>query len=458
MRAAVADSAARGDLLGAVQSLSTVYCLSWSYDDPVGRLAERLGIAPTHRVVSGMSGTSAQTLALRAATLIESGDLDVAVVVGAEALATKRALKRAGERPQWTHRADPPPPMPFDWPFHPEEISHDLFQAYTTFALRDVARRAHRGTAPAVHRDEIGALLAPMTLVASQNPAAWDRTVRTAAEVMDVGPGNRMVAAPYTKRSVAVMDVDMAAAVIVASHSAADRLGVPADRRVYLRAAAEGDDARYVAEHPDLWRSAAMEWCAATVTAASGVEAAEIDHFDLYSCFASSIHFALDALGLDADRLGDREVTVTGGLPFAGGPASNYVAHSLASMAERLRRDPSAVGLTTGVGMHMTKHSWALWSVEPPLALLGARPEPPVPATVPIVEDASGPATIAAATVLHDRDGSAIRGVALCDVADGRAYAVTNDADLLARWESDDEAVGDRVRLIRDGDVNVVVP
>ena len=52
----------------------------------------------------------------------------------------------------------------------------------------------------------------------------------------------------------------------------------------------------------------------------AGVGIDDVAHLDLYSCFASSIDFALDALGHRPATDG-RGVTVTGGLPFAGGPA-----------------------------------------------------------------------------------------------------------------------------------------
>jgi acetyl-CoA C-acetyltransferase len=444
VRDAVEDSQARSDVLGSVQSLSWVHCMSWPYDDPIGRLSERLGIAPAHRAVSGMSGTSSQSLALAAAQRIAAGELDVAIVVGAEALATKRALKKAGERPAWSHRAEGSSMPPFEWPFHPAEIAHEVFQAYLTFALRDSARSAHRGTSVAERRDEIGALMAPMTLVASRNPHAWDRTARTAGELAEPTPDNRMVATPYPKRTIAQMDVDMAAALIVASTDAADRLGVPADRRVHLRGWAEADDAHYVAEHPDLWRSPAMEWCARHALAGAGATPDDLAHLDLYSCFASSIDFALDALGTPATDLGGRDVTVTGGLPYAGGPACNYLAHSISSMAGRLRRDPGSLGLTTGVGMHLTKHSWAVWSTDAGDVL--PPPAPPPAAIVTIVDRSDGDATVAACSVLHDRSGAPVSGVAIADVDGGRIYLTTTDADLLERWERDG-GVGDVVRV-----------
>ena len=63
-------------------------------------------------------------------------------------------------------------------------------------------------------------------------------------------------------------------------------------------------------------------------------------HLDLYSCFASSLAFARDALGI-ADGRG---LTVTGGLPYHGGPGSNYGTHSLAAMVETLRVRPRLAG------------------------------------------------------------------------------------------------------------------
>ena len=74
----------------------------------------------------------------------------------------------------------------------------------------------------------------------------------------------------------------------------------------------------------------------------AGLGVDDLVYIDLYSCFASSLHFACDALGLEA---GDpRGVTLTGGLPYHGGPASGYLTHSIAALVERLRADPVPPG------------------------------------------------------------------------------------------------------------------
>src|SRR5581483_5177161 len=161
-REAAADASASGDVLGAVESVQIVYCQSWQYDAPSARLCAALGIEPKHQYYSGIGGTTPQVLVDHAAQAIVDGDLDVAIVCGAEALDTVRRLKKSGEKPQWSYKDPERKPFPFEAPFHSAEVAHEVFQAYTTFALWDVARRANLGVAPDDYRAAIAALFAPM--------------------------------------------------------------------------------------------------------------------------------------------------------------------------------------------------------------------------------------------------------------------------------------------------------
>lgn len=459
--AAAADSGAGRAVLDAAGSLQVVYCQSWPYDDPAGRLAEVLKIEPAHRLYSGIGGTTPQVLVQHIARSMLAGDLDLAIITGAEALETVRQAKKAGERLAWSHRDPEKKPFPFEAPFHPAEVAHGVFQAWLTFTVFDIARRSRLGVPPADYRELLGMLMAPLTEVAARNPEAWFRTARSARELTDATVANRMVAYPYTKYMVSVMDVDMAAALVLATHEAADRLGVPAERRVYLRGWCYATDPVYLAEHRDLAASPAMSVAGAEALSAAGVGIDDIAHFDLYSCFPSSLHLACDALGIAPDDR--RSLTVTGGLPFFGGPGSNYMTHSLAAMVGVLRGDPGSFGMVSGVGMHMTKHVFGVYSSTPPERPVAPPDEQQVQAaldhdgTIAIADRHQGPATVATYTVVHARSGEPEWGLAICDLPDGRrAYARVEDRDLLTEIEHR-EWVGAEVTLAAGaGETNVV--
>jgi acetyl-CoA C-acetyltransferase len=456
---AAADAQAKSDVLAAADSLQIVYCMAWPYDAPVDRLADALGINPRHRFYSGIGGTTPQVLVDDAAAAIIRGEMDLAVITGAEALETKRQAKKAGERLAWSHRAENAPPFPFEAPFHPAETAHNVFQAWLTFPLFDIARRARRGIAPDDYRQRVAQLLAPMSKVAAKNPYAWFPRERTVAELRDATPDNRMVGYPYTKYEISVMDVDMAATVIVASHAKAEELGVPMDRRVYLRGWCYATDPVYVAEHRDLFRSPAMVAASAEAFRCARSAIDNVAHIDLYSCFASSVHLACDALGIAVDD--PRGLTITGGLPFSGGAGSNYMLHSIAAMTDVLRADPGSQGLVSGVGMHMTKHCFAVYSTTPGDVVVPDQQD--VQASldavdaVPIRDVHAGPVTVASYTVAHGRDGAPEWGLVIGDLDDGsRAYGKVEDTALLADMEAR-EFVGETVQFVpADGGVNLV--
>jgi acetyl-CoA C-acetyltransferase len=456
LRAAATAARTKADPLPALDGVQVVYSQSWQYDDPVGRLADRLRIAPHHRVYSGIGGTTPLVLLRNAAGAIARGEQDAAAIVSAEALDTVRKNRKRGERPRWSFRDPVKKPFPFEAPFVPAEVAHEVFQAWLTFAMFDNARRAHLGVGLDEHRASLAELWHRFSTVAAANPLSWFPTERSVEDLLAVTADNRMVGYPYSKHMVSVMDVDMAAALLVMSHAKADDLGVPADGRIYLRGFGYATDPQPVAAHRDLWRSPAMAAASGAALRRAGVGVDDVAHLDLYSCFASSVLFARDALGLGAAD--PRPLTVTGGLPYFGGAGSGYLTHSIATMAQTLRADPGSYGLVSGVGMHMTKHAFGVLSTVPgPLTpaddgplqeRLDAMGQPA------IVDHYEGEATVAAYSVAHGHDGPQV-GVVVVDLptADGRAYARVTDAALLAEAESV-ELVGREVTVSTDGTSN----
>ena len=177
----------------------------------------------------------------------------------------------------------------------------------------------------------------------------------------------------------------------------------------------------------------------------------EIAQLDLYSCFGSSLNFARDALGLRDDD--PRPLTVTGGLPYFGGAGNNYLSHSIAAMVGRLRAAPSELGLVSGVGMHMAHHVFGVYSATPgpvsPPDLAAVQERVASAPRRTLRNPASGPATVAAYSVVHDREGPAW-GLAVCDLPNGeRCYARSRDSAFLASLEQE-EWVGRRVGLRSD--------
>src|SRR5205823_12182380 len=110
---------------------------------------------------------------------------------------------------------------------------------------------------------------------------------------------------------------------------------------------------------------------------------------------------------------------------------------SIGTMADGLRGDPGSCGLVSGVGMHMTKHVYGLYSTQP------GSVAPPEQERVQATVDAGGKreirnlyegaATVAAYSVVHGRDGAPEWGLVVCDLPEGdRAYGKVVDGDALA--------------------------
>ena len=163
-------------VLAALDSIQIVYCQTWEYDDAVARLAARLGADPRHRHYSGIGGTTTQQLVNSTSEAMLRGEMDLALITSAEALATKRLRKkRRASATRYSFRPAERSPFPWESPPDPIEVAHEVFQAWLTFAVFDNARRARLGIGLDDYRVEIGEMLAPMTQIAAANPHAWYR-------------------------------------------------------------------------------------------------------------------------------------------------------------------------------------------------------------------------------------------------------------------------------------------
>ena len=258
--------------------------------------------------------------------------------------------------------------------------------------------------------------------MAVDNPHAWIRKPVTAEEITQPGPKNRMISWPYTKLMNSNNMVDQAAALILTSVEKATRLQIPTERWVYPYAGTDAHDTYAISERAELHRSPAIRIAGARVLALAGLGIDDVDYVDLYSCFPSAVQVAAAELGLAVDDPA-RPLTVTGGLTFAGGPWSNYVMHSIATMAELLVANPGRRGLITANGGYLTKHSFGVYGTEPPARIPLGRHATAVdrePTRDGLVEW-EGVGTVESWTTPFDRDGQPEKAFLAVRTPDGRA-------------------------------------
>ena len=113
----------------------------------------------------------------------------------------------------------------------------------------------------------------------------------------------------------------------------------------------------------DLGASPAARLACREALGAAHVTLDDIALFDLYSCFPIAVFNVCDGLGLSPQD--PRGLTVTGGLPYFGGPGNSYSTHAIASMVEKLRERRDTFGLVGANGGHMSKYAVGVYSTRP---------------------------------------------------------------------------------------------
>jgi acetyl-CoA C-acetyltransferase len=416
-----ADDAGVGErLLAAADRLDVVSVISWAYDDLPGLVAEGIGARPRITAHSAPGGNKPCELIDDAAAAISRGELDVALVCGAEAAASTAAAAKAGQELPWSRTPGGPVRFPREISGTEYAYRHKLVRPIRAYPLYENRLRADLGQTFADAQDWSARMYADFSEVAAKNPAAWHQEPLRPEDIATVGPGNRMVCYPYPLQMNAFGAVDQASAVVVTSLGTARRFGVPEDHIVHVWGGAGAADSRDILRRGSYGQAPAMAAAFDTIFAAAGIGVDDLDVLDLYSCFPVVPKLASTHLGLDRDR----PLTATGGLTAFGGPGNEYSLHAVVSVAERLR-DGERLGLVYGNGEFVTKHHVLLLGSEPHASGYVGRstdigwtaPEPP-----PLVETAEGAATVETYTVEFDRDGAPALGFVIGRQADGARF------------------------------------
>jgi acetyl-CoA C-acetyltransferase len=425
----------------------------WRYGDPGRLLAERVGAGAVTTVLGSVSGHIVQTLVDWGVKEIAAGRKDVVAVVGAESENSKRRMKRRGIPLTWDDKIPGEPDLHIGYEKFgvlEHERKAGVFQARNSFALCDTAWRHARGESPSEHRTRISELASRLSAVAARNPNAWiDRHV-PAEEIRTATPRNRMVSYPYTKLMTSNIAVDQGAALILCSREVAERHGISESRRVYLRAATEMHHLVSLSERERLYHHPGMRLAGQRVLERMDVSPDALDFVDLYSCFPFAVQAGAEAVGLDESR----DLTVTGGLTFGGGPFANYVIMSIARSVELLREKPGSLSLVGSIGGTFAKFAFGVFSTDP------GNGEPPViedlseqVAALPThayAEDPDGAATVESYVVDVAATGPTSATFAALNERGERVFAKSEDLELMEALLADEDACG-RAAQVSEG-------
>jgi acetyl-CoA C-acetyltransferase len=434
------------------------------FRNPPLALAKHLDLAPRRTLYTATGGNTPQWLVNRTAEEISRGECEVALLAGAEYIASLLAAMKAGIDLGWGSGPHHDPGS------DPEEIGdqrsgtteyerrYGLHFPVNVYPLFENALRGEASRRSGEHLKWLGKFFSPFSRVASENPYAWFPTYRSPEEIATPSEKNRFVGYPYTKYLNAVIEVDQAAAVVMTSVGKARELGIPESRWVFLHGCGDANDIWYVTERVNYFSSPAIRTIGRKAFAMADKTVSDLSFIDLYSCFPSAVQIGCNEFGIAMDH--PRGLTVTGGLPYFGGAGNDYVMHSIVTMMQKLRASPGKFGLCTGNGWYVTKHSAGIYSTAPKEGTW-EREDPKVyqqdidtMVRPEFIERPEGRGMVETYTVVTDRKGRRFGLVVGRDQRNRRFLANTPDDDATLDQMMRDEMLG-RAGEVTSGATNL---
>lgn len=410
----------------------TLVAVSFSPSSPdaASRVARALGLgAGVERRITTPGGNSPQYAVNEVCAAIAAGQRGAALIAGAEATRSMRkrdpgasfltSMGRGGE----TGPADPVVGASLSGMLGPAEHAAGLNVPAEVYPMLECARAHAEGRSLAEQRVRLAALMARFSECARRNPRAWFTRGWSAAEIAEPAPDNRLTAEPYTKRMNSFPDVDQASALLLTSLAVARALKLE-ERAIYVWSGASCAEPP-PAQRPEPGTAPALTAAARAALDAAGIGADALRFIDCYSCFPIAVEAGADALGTGIDD--PRGLTVTGGMPFFGGPGNNYSGHAIAELILRLRESPG-LGYVNANGGFLSKHSTGIYGSEPPPRAFQRADTRAAQAAIdaaarPVSTDFKGEARVVASTVVYDRSGGVARAPLIADLPDGRRAA-----------------------------------
>jgi len=448
-QSAMADA---GVHAGIIDTICVINMFSWVYDDPCRSLAELLGAAPKQNIYGPIGGNTPQMMVNRFARDIAAGKCSAVLIAGAEAVYSLARAAKFNTVLDWPQnefmKALGDGPVNFDvllrYGYDLEmcsgeilpslnrvESAYDIFLPQYMYPVLETSLRAAARRSPRQHREHMNGICRYLSGIAAKNPYAWTRDGLN-GDVTITSQNNRYIGYPYTKLMTANINVDQAAAIIMTSESAAIRLGIPRSKWVYPLGGADLSNVWYVSQRRCLHDSPAITEGARLALEQANLTIDDIDIFDLYSCFPAQFEIARQALGI-AENNG-RDLSLTGGLPYFGGPGNNYSLHAIAEVVKRLRHSPQFKAMVTANGWYNTKHSVGIYGCSVPSSPWEERDDSAVQARIDSlalpqpVERAEGYLKIQGYVIRHLPDGKPEGATVIGTLQDGRRALAEIDA------------------------------
>ena len=331
----------------------------WKYRDPGKWIAKNNNFKKDPTTYVTKIGVLQQNLINEACLQIEKGEIEASLIVGGEARyknlrskIEKKSFKeeKLEENPDFYIKAK-------EDLYGEEELESLGAMAVGYYAVIETAlRKAHKEEIKE-HKEKIGKQYKQFSDVAFKNKNAWTDESFSEEEIIFDSKKNKLMAYPYNKLHCTSWNVNQSAALIVCSEKIADKLMIETSQRVYPIASTENNHMISVQQRPKLYESFGMNYAAKMIRSYIKKLEIDIDAYDLYSCFPAAVRMFKDSLKIDDDK----PLTVTGSMPFAGGPLNSYVLHSSVEMIKNIRANKISYGLVTGVSGMMTKQSFCVW-------------------------------------------------------------------------------------------------
>ena len=334
----------------------------WRYRDPGKWIARNNNFKNIPTTYVTKIGVLQQNLINEACQKIETGEINASIILGGEA--RFKQLRAVIEKKEYFEtKLDENPDYYIKAKedlYGDEELAELGAMAVGYYATMETAIRKNDGEGIEEHQNNIASMYEEFSKIASENKDGWLNHPYAKEDILETSKKNKMLAYPYNKLHCTSWNVNQSAAIIICSEELANELEIDNKKRVYPISSSENNHMIAIQQRPKLYESLGMTYAANSINKMIERLDIKLDAYDLYSCFPAAVKMFSKSLELGSEI----PKTITGSMPYAGGPLNSFVIHSTVKMIQKIRALEARHGLVTGVSGMMTKQSFCVWGKE----------------------------------------------------------------------------------------------